>query len=121
MINPELDFQLSLKPAPLLEGEWLVPADLDFLDGHFPQAPTVPGFVVLEVCLAFARQSTARPTLQLTGVSSAKFTQPLTPGNLIQIRATRTGEDLWDFKWERAGDSVAEVRLRLSRGQALHE
>src|SRR4029077_10218443 len=54
-----------------------IPADHPSLAGHFPDAPVVPGVVILaEVTAALAEW---RPGWQLTGVPAVKFLLPLKP------------------------------------------
>lgn len=77
--------------------------------GHFPQRPVMPGVLVLEAMaqatgiLAF-RTTDSRPTddslYYLVGIDNARFKQPVTPGDQLQIEVElkRTLRGVWKFQ-----------------------
>ena len=81
---------------PRLDGErtvvsFEVPADLGYLDGHFPGAPIVPG-VAQVVALAEARARVAWPDLGASrGLRRVKFKRGLYPGDTYELGLQRDG------------------------------
>ena len=69
------------------EIEIVVPQDLEYLRGHFPGAPIVPGVVQVKWALLFARRY-LRVEGACTGIEALKFQSALQPG----ARATLTLE-----------------------------
>ncbi len=78
-----------------------IPADLVYLRGHFPGHPLLPGVAQL-LALALDRTHALWPALgQPRRVTQLKFKRPIYPGDRLELRL------------ERAGD---EVRFSLERG-----
>src|SRR3989440_9097147 len=97
----------------------VIPPDHPCLAGHFPDAPIVPGVVVLdEVVAALAEW---RQDFQLTGIPSVKFIGPIKPGQsfVIGFDPTNTAENQIDFCCRLDGRVVVEGRLEISCGACL--
>jgi 3-hydroxymyristoyl/3-hydroxydecanoyl-(acyl carrier protein) dehydratase len=70
--------------APTAEIVFTVPADLDYLRGHFPGVPVVPGVVQIKWALAFAR-SRLGVAGEFTGMEQLKFNKVMTPGVAVTL------------------------------------
>jgi acyl-coenzyme A synthetase/AMP-(fatty) acid ligase/3-hydroxymyristoyl/3-hydroxydecanoyl-(acyl carrier protein) dehydratase len=57
-----------------VELEMVVPADLFYFDGHFPQAPILPGVVQVDWAIANGRQYFSLPAI-FQGINALKFQQ----------------------------------------------
>jgi 3-hydroxyacyl-[acyl-carrier-protein] dehydratase len=66
-------------------------ADHPSLPGHFPDAPLVPGVLILDEVLAALRDW--RKDCQLTAIRVVKFLQPLKPEQLFTIRLSTSDDD----------------------------
>ncbi len=88
---------------------WRVPADAPWLAGHFPDQPVLPAHVVIEASVALLREALQNAALEIERIGSAKFTQPVTPGTLCEIRAESGEGARWRFRWTlpEANDSVS--------------
>lgn len=90
---------------------WQVPADLPFLQGHFPGLPVLPAVATLESSLQMLRRALGDTPLVLQRISSAKFMQPISPGQHVRIHlqaGTQPGQ--WLAEWradERRSDDDA--------------
>lgn len=62
-----------------------VTALLRVLDGHFPQAPLVPGVAQLHWAVTLARQAFKTPGIYARG-EVIKFQQPILPGDTVEIQ-----------------------------------
>lgn len=82
-------------------------ADHPALAGHFPGRPIFPGVVLLDqVLLAIAPWLTTYPgNPPRCEIANAKFLSPLTPGESLQLHATR-----------QPGDNADTIRFDLSSG-----
>jgi len=58
--------------------------DLIYLDGHFPEHPIVPGFVLLAWAEEYAREFLTLPAYSI-GYDNLKFQHIVEPGNTIQL------------------------------------
>jgi predicted hotdog family 3-hydroxylacyl-ACP dehydratase len=96
-----------------------VPADLAFLEGHFPGHPLVPGFVQVHWVLALARQRLGIGTPP-AAVELLKFRAPLLPDQefLLTLRAT---PQRLAFEASCAGRPVSSGRFPLDPAVAQHE
>lgn len=84
-----------------------IAADHPAFAGHFPGKPIVPGVVLLDqVLLAIAPWLTTHPgDPPRCEIANAKFLSPLTPGESLQLHATR-----------QPGDNADTIRFELSCG-----
>ena len=100
------------------------PADEPAFAGHFPEAPVLPGVVLIDAAIAIVGQALGRP-LFLKRLDSVKFVRTVAPGDTLdlvftlqrdpdcpqRIRATarwiRGGERISEMSWT-AGAEAAE-------------
>jgi 3-hydroxyacyl-[acyl-carrier-protein] dehydratase len=74
---------------------YAVPEDADFLRGHYPGNPIVPGVLLVEMALqAGAYFMASRPGVDLAGrvpvvsrLGDVKFKRPVRPGDVVRIEA----------------------------------
>lgn len=91
-----------------------IPADHPSLAGHFPEAPIVPGVVILdEVAAALTEQ---RRDCQLTRICAAKFLLPLKPEQPFTISLTAAKEEERQVNFRCRVDSVLLVEGRVELG-----
>ena len=89
-------------------------ADHPTLPGHFPDAPLVPGVVILDEVLAALIQ--ARRDCELTAIRFVKFLAPLKPEQTFIIQFSVNDDDAAevDFHCVVEGRIIAEGRLEIS-------
>ncbi len=98
-------------------GQWRVPVNLPYLNGHFDNNPIVPGVVFLEACVQMAK---ALHPVELREVVNSKFSQPLRPDDLAQIQlswleASTPEERKGQFVWQKKGTPVAQMQIRFAK------
>ena len=96
-----------------------IPVDHPSLAGHFPNAPIVPGVVVLdEVATALAEW---RKGSRLIGIPFVKFLAPIKPGQLFTIAfdAPENIANQIDFCCRVEGRMVVEGRLEIGCGACI--
>ena len=93
-----VDRLLSLVPGKEGTGEYRVRGDEPFLRGHFPDAPLMPGVLLVEAAAQLAgvvAQSDPAiaplPNLKLTALRNVKILGSARPGEIIQLEATIVG------------------------------
>ena len=69
---------------PSAEIELSIPADLDYLRGHFPGVPVVAGVVQIKWALELAR-SRLGVVGELAGIEQLKFHKVMTPGAAVTL------------------------------------
>jgi 3-hydroxyacyl-[acyl-carrier-protein] dehydratase len=93
-----LDRLTELEGGVLGRGEYALRGDEPFLRGHFPDAPLLPGVLLLEAAAQLAgtvAQSDPKlgpmKNLRLTAIRSAKILGTAVPGQTVTIVARITG------------------------------
>jgi UDP-N-acetylglucosamine acyltransferase len=119
-----VDRVLAHEPSGRLVASKSVTGSEEFFAGHFPNAPVMPGVLLMEglaqaagIWILHEAQDAARMEIRVVGIDAAKFRRPVTPGDLLQmdVRLIRRRRGLYRFQGEvRTGDQrVAEARLLL--------
>lgn len=93
-----VDRLTELDPGKSGRAEYTLRENENFLRGHFPGAPIMPGVLVVEACAQLAgvvaQSDPARAPLQdlkLTAIRSAKILGGVLPGETLQLEARVTG------------------------------
>jgi len=68
-----------------------IPADLYYFDGHFPEAPILPGVVQVDWAIAIGRRYFALP-LYFRAVNALKFQHVIQPGNVVTLELAHDPE-----------------------------
>lgn len=110
-----IDRLRELEPGRRGVGEYRVRGNEPFLRGHFPDAPMLPGVLLIEAAAQLAgvvaQSDPARAPLRglkLTAVRQVKITGTARPGEMLTVRAEITG---------RLGGLV-QARVRAQAGPA---
>ena len=90
-------------------------ADRPFFAGHFPDAAIVPGVVLLDEALEYARTVTGRGTGAVE-IVQAKFSAPVGPGEACSFRLEDIGDGRLRVECVRGDAVVMSVLFRLSEG-----
>jgi len=96
-----------------LEVRRAITADHPSLPGHFPDAPLVPGVLILDEVLAALRDW--RKDCQLTAIRTVKFLQPLKPGQPFTICLSTSSDDATgvNFCCRMEGHVMVEGQLEI--------
>jgi 3-hydroxyacyl-[acyl-carrier-protein] dehydratase len=107
-----IDVQVQ-EPAGLITAKWIVPHDLPYLQGHFPEQPIVPAVAILDATNELLTQALGKPT-ELSAVKNAKFTKPLEPAQTVHIECKPLGENEWTVDWKiESGELVAKLHFAI--------
>ena len=92
------------------------PRSSPVFEGHFPQAPILPGVVLIDAAVQIAAQATQRK-LRLSYLSNAKFTNVVEPDQTV-VLTFKVSPDSADAcrvkvagKWNREGAKIAEFQF----------
>lgn len=88
----------------------LIPADLIYFEGHFPDCPIVPGVVQLKWAIEYGRRFFSLAP-RFAGLSNMKFMRVIVPGKTVTLHLRRrgSGEEL-SFEYG-IGDDVCSAGL----------
>lgn len=93
-----------------------------FFQGHFPVKPVFPGVLIIEALaqatglLAFATEnisgSDGKSLFYLVGVDSARFKQPVVPGDqlVLHVKIIKNKRGIWKF----SGDAKVDGKIVAS-------
>jgi 3-hydroxyacyl-[acyl-carrier-protein] dehydratase len=91
--------------------------------GHFPQAPVMPGVLLIEgmaqtagaMCVHARDDQNAPRLVYFMTIDKAKFRKPVVPGDVVEFHMTRTKKraNMWWYRGEAkvAGVLVAEAEV----------
>ena len=92
------------------------PRSSPVFEGHFPQAPILPGVALIDAAVQIAAQATRRK-LRLSRLSSAKFNNAVEPDQSV-VLSFKVSPDPADAsrvnvagKWNREGTKIAEFQF----------
>ncbi|MGQ0792463.1 MAG: 3-hydroxyacyl-ACP dehydratase FabZ [Deltaproteobacteria bacterium] len=120
-----VDCVLELEAEKSITAQKTFSASADFLRGHFPGNPIVPGVVIIEALaqaacvLLFASNSDfSGKTPALVGLDKSRFKKPVLPGDEVRLRVeiTKKRSRMWWIKGEAfVGEAlVAETEIVAS-------
>lgn len=117
-----VDKIIELEPKVKIVGIKQVTINEYFFQGHFPEAPVMPGVLIIEAlaqCGAilalreFANRDEKIPFF--SGIESAKFRRPVVPGDTLtlEVTALRIGSKVQKMRGEARvdGQLVAEAQI----------
>lgn len=93
-----VDRLIDLEPGKSGTAIYTVRGDEDFLRGHFPGYPIMPGVLLIEAvaqlagCVGQAGRETPLKNLKLAGVRHAKISGTAKPGETVELSVTIAGQ-----------------------------
>jgi 3-hydroxymyristoyl/3-hydroxydecanoyl-(acyl carrier protein) dehydratase len=90
-----------------------IDADIHWFDGHFPDAPVLPGVTQLDWAVHYSRQYFPQ-LAQVQAVEVLKFQHMIRPGQQLQLVLDYRAESTTLFSYSRSGEKVASGRLKWS-------
>jgi 3-hydroxymyristoyl/3-hydroxydecanoyl-(acyl carrier protein) dehydratase len=109
MIEPQKVFSTIQTGA---VSQWTLPADLPYFDGHFPGMPMFPAVGIIDASIYCLQIYTGRKGELAKAVTNAKFLNPITPGQSVEIEVKGTGPD-WQVEWRDPGSSKELANLKI--------
>ena len=95
--------------------ELLVPADLDYFNGHFPNAPILAGVVQLHWAVEYSKKHFLLSQADADNIEVLKFQVVIIPGQKLTLTLTKKSSDKILFSY--ASDKGQHASGRLVFGE----
>jgi 3-hydroxyacyl-[acyl-carrier-protein] dehydratase len=111
-LNASFQFEslIAKETGDFVSAKWIVPHDLPYLQGHFPDQPIVPGVAILDATTELLRKAYGKDN-QVSLVKNSKFLKPLTPGSIITIECRQLSPQEWTVDWTIGPEIIARLLL----------
>jgi len=94
----------------------VVSQDCPYFDGHFPHRRVLPAIGQLAIVGELVRRASGS-SVTLTGVDGLRFSRPVSPGDVLEVRVKVAREDRTAaFEFLSEGARISRGRLRLVEG-----
>lgn len=100
-----------------LEAELRVPADSAWFDGHFPDAPVLPG--IAQLAAVYELIDSAFPdTISVSELSRVRFKQIILPEERLEVAAEpkRGKKNVYAFRITKGGELACSGTMRVAFG-----
>lgn len=123
-----IDKVIDVVPGETATGIKNVTMNEPFFPGHFPQKPVMPGVLILEamaqtagvIAIQYLGDDAKGKVMYFMGIDGAKFRRPVVPGDVLNMKLTKTrgGGAVWKFDAEAFvdGELVAQAKLTAMLG-----
>lgn len=123
-----VDKVIDVVPGESATGIKNVTINEPFFPGHFPQKPVMPGVLILEamaqtagvIAIQYLGDDAKGKVVYFMGIDGAKFRKPVVPGDVLNMKLTKTrgGGAVWKFDAEAYVDNelVAQAKLTAMLG-----
>ncbi|MCS7281646.1 MAG: 3-hydroxyacyl-ACP dehydratase FabZ [Desulfobacterota bacterium] len=111
----------ELEPGKRAVGIKNVTYNEPFFKGHFPEAPIMPGVLIIEAMaqtggvLAFKTLPKRKGSVFFLGIDNARFRKPVVPGDQLRmvVEVVKHKMDIWVFEGKAYvdGEVVAEAKI----------
>ncbi len=94
---------------------WKIPADLPYLNGHFPQSPIFPAVGIVDASTVLLQKVLQQSDLRVKAIVSAKFLSPIIPDQVVRIEWHKVSETEWQVEWkeESSARKLATLNLQI--------
>jgi 3-hydroxymyristoyl/3-hydroxydecanoyl-(acyl carrier protein) dehydratase len=82
-----------------VELSFFVPKDLDYFDGHFPNAPILAGVVQLHWAVEYAKEHFSFDQRNVQNLEVLKFKAVIVPGQNLQLTLTKKNNEKIAFSY----------------------
>ncbi|REJ75915.1 MAG: 3-hydroxyacyl-[acyl-carrier-protein] dehydratase FabZ [Acidobacteria bacterium] len=117
-----VDKIIELEPRVRIVGVKQVTANEHFFEGHFPEAPVMPGVLQIEAlaqvgAILALREFEGRKNLIpfFSGIEKARFRKPVVPGDtlLLEVTALRIGSRVQKMRGEAKVDGAITAEAEI--------
>ena len=93
--------------------EWVVPENLPYFEGHFPNHPVLPAAAILDFSLEVMKGIEKN---QIKEIKSGKFYETIVPNQHVQIQIGKKSPKEWEIIWrdmQRPEKKLAKIQLEF--------
>jgi len=94
----------------------IIPENLDYFNGHFPQAPILAGVVQLHWAVEYAKQKLSFTNHSVKNLEVLKFQEVIVPGQTLEIILTKKNNEkvLFSYLSEKGQHASGRIVFELS-------
>lgn len=90
-----------------------IPSDLDYFQGHFPNAPILAGVVQLHWAVEYSKQKFSLTELEVKNIEVLKFQVVIIPGQKLNLSLTQKSQNKIVFSYTSDKGQHASGRIVL--------
>jgi len=100
MIDINKTFTFSIDETFLLKNnlystKWVIPNNLPYFEGHFPNNPVLPAIALIDLVLYIISKIEVSSPIKIKSIQTAKFSEVYIPGDIVLIKLEKKESKKW--------------------------
>lgn len=95
--------------------KWVIPNNLAYFQGHFPNNPVLPAVALIDLITHIISKIEVSQTIRIKSIPSAKFSEIFIPGDTISIKIEKRESKKWYTSLSKdGGNKNSKIIIEIS-------